>query len=312
VRLRCSRRSTDLLADLRDEITTIREAFAACEAAGARPTLLGWPDDLSAKGATPSARVLPVTPPDGFDLGDGRAPAFRLRAVRQVRAGTAILDGIDLEIPQQRLTALVGPSGAGKTSLLRLLNRLDGPTEGAIEYRGRPLHHLPVRQLRRRVGFVFQAPVMFAGTVRDNLREAAELADHPMPDQERAIHHAMTLAELDAELLDRDGERLSLGQKQRANLARALMSEPEALLMDEPTSALDPETADRLMDTVRRMTEERALTIVMVTHRLTEAQRVSDVTVVLEAGRVLTVGPTPEVFAQTADPRLRAFLESGR
>jgi putative ABC transport system ATP-binding protein len=232
--------------------------------------------------------------------------------VRQLKAGTVVLDGVDLEIPQQRLTALVGPSGAGKTSLLRLLNRLDEPTKGVIEYRGRPLHELPVRQLRRRVGFVFQAPIMFAGTVRDNLREAVALADHPVHDMEGAMHDAMTLAELDAELLDRDGDRLSLGQKQRANLARALMNDPEALLMDEPTSALDPETADRLMDTVRRMSAERALTVVMVTHRLAEAQRVSDLTVVLETGRVLTVGPTPEVFGQTADPRLRAFLESGR
>jgi ABC-type methionine transport system ATPase subunit len=239
-------------------------------------------------------------------------PAFRLRGVRQVKAGTVVLDGVDLEVPAQRLTALVGPSGAGKTSLIRLLNRLDEPAEGVIEYRGRPLDELPVRQLRRRVGFVFQAPVMFAGTVRDNLCAAVVLAERPLDDVEGAMRRAMDLAELDSELLDRDGDRLSLGQKQRANLARALMNGPEALLMDEPTSALDPETADRLMDTVRRMSVERALTIVMVTHRLAEAQRVSDLTVVLEAGRVLTVGSTPEVFGQTTDPRLRAFLESGR
>jgi len=232
--------------------------------------------------------------------------------VRQVRAGAVVLDGVNLEIPQQRVTALVGPSGAGKTSLLRLLNRLDEPVGGSIQYRGRPLGHIPVRHLRRSVGFVFQAPVMFPGTVRDNLREAVALADRPLHDLEGAMLTAMDRAELDAELLDREGERLSLGQKQRANLARALMNDPEALLMDEPTSALDSETADRLMDTVRRMSAERALTVVMVTHRLAEAQRVSDVTVVLEAARVLTVGPTSEVFGQTADPRLRAFLESGR
>jgi putative ABC transport system ATP-binding protein len=239
-------------------------------------------------------------------------PAFCLRGVRQVRAGTVVLDGVDLEIPQERVTALVGPSGAGKTSLLRLLNRLDEPAEGVVEYRGRPLDELPVRQLRRRVGFVFQAPVMFPGTVRDNLREAVALTDRPVRDLESAVRSAMDLAELDPGLLDREGDRLSLGQKQRANLARALINGPEALLMDEPTSALDPETADRLMDTVRRMRVERALTVVMVTHRLAEARRVSDAVVVLDAGRVLAAGPAPEIFGQTADPRLRAFLESGR
>jgi putative ABC transport system ATP-binding protein len=239
-------------------------------------------------------------------------PAFCLRGVRQVKAGMVVLNGVDLEIPQQRLTALVGPSGAGKTSLLRLLNRLDEPVEGAIDYRGRSLDEHPVRQLRRRVGFVFQAPVMFPGTVRDNLREAVALTDQSIQDLESAMRNAMDLAELDHELLDRAGDRLSLGQKQRANLARALMNGPEALLMDEPTSALDPVTADRLMHTVRRMSVERALTVVMVTHRLSEANRVSDVTVVLDAGRVLARGPTPEVFGETADPRLNAFLESGR
>jgi putative ABC transport system ATP-binding protein len=229
-----------------------------------------------------------------------------------VAAGTVILDGIDLEIPQHRVTALVGPSGAGKTSLLRLLNRLDEPTIGTIDFRGRPLQELPVRELRRRVGFVFQSPVMFPGSVRDNLQVAAGLAERPLHTPENALREVMELVELEPELLERDGGRLSLGQKQRANLARALMSAPEALLMDEPTSALDPETADRLMDTVRRASAERALTVVMVTHRLAEAQRVSDLTVVLEAGRVLAAGSTADIFSQTADLRLRAFLESGR
>jgi putative ABC transport system ATP-binding protein len=301
------------LAGLRDEIAPIRTAFAAVEAAGARPAPGAQPGGLPASRVTARPRVCPVIPaPGGSNQAAGPVPAFRLRAVRQLKAGTVVLDAVDLEIPQQRLTALVGPSGAGKTSLLRLLNRLDEPAEGVVEYRGRSVEEFPVRQLRRRVGFVFQAPVMFPGTVRDNLREAVTLTDHPANDMESAMRTAMDLAELDAELLDRDGERLSLGQKQRANLARALMNGPEALLMDEPTSALDPETADRLMDTIRRMSLERALTVVTVTHRLAEAKRVSDVTVVLEAGRVLTVGPTPEVFGQTADPRLRAFLESGR
>jgi putative ABC transport system ATP-binding protein len=239
-------------------------------------------------------------------------PAFRLRDVWQMKAGTRVLDGVDLDIPQRLLTALVGPSGAGKTSLLRLLNRLDEPTGGLVQYCGRALDELPVRSLRRRVGFVFQTPVMFPGTVRDNLAEAAALSDHGDRDLEGRVRTAMDRAELEPDLLDRPGDRLSVGQQQRVNLARALMSEPEALLMDESTSALDPETANRLMDTVRRMSAAGTLTVVFVTHRLQEARRFSDVTAVLEAGRVLAAGPTKEVFGQVADPRLGAFLESGR
>jgi putative ABC transport system ATP-binding protein len=239
-------------------------------------------------------------------------PAFTLRGVRQVRARTAVLAGVDLEIPGGAVTALVGPSGAGKTSLLRLLNRLDDPSDGEVLYRSRPLAAFPVRELRCRVGFVFQTPIMFPGTVRRNLWEAAELAGNPNQDPEAEIRAAMELAELDWTLVDREDDRLSVGQQQRANIARALMARPEVLLMDEPTSALDPETADRLTETIRHLSTERGLTVVMVTHRLAEARRASDFTVVMEAGRVIEAGSTPEIFGQVDNPRIRAFLSSGR
>lgn len=242
----------------------------------------------------------------------GVTPVFAFRKVYQIKAGTEVLAGVDLDIQERQVTALVGPSGAGKTSLLRLINRLDDPVGGNILYRGRPLAELPVRKLRCRVGFVFQTPVMFPGTVRDNLREATELSGSAAEDLEATTRTAMELAELDAALLDSEGDRLSLGQKQRANIARALMTRPEVLLMDEPTSALDPETADRLTETIRHLSTERGLTVVMVTHRLAEARRVSDITVVMEAGRVIEAGPTPEIFGQAGNPRIRAFLKSGR
>ena len=123
---------------------------------------------------------------------------------------------------------------------------------------------------------------------------------------------AMALAELDGTLCDRDGDRLSGGQKQRVNIARALLTSPDVLLMDEPTSALDPETADRLMETTRRLSQEQHLTVVMVTHRLSEARRTSDMTIVLERGRVVAMGRTADVFENTTNPRIRAFLETGR
>lgn len=244
--------------------------------------------------------------------GNDLVHAFALKAVRQVKDGSAVLDGIEVEILLGQITALVGRSGAGKTSLLRLLNRLDEPANGEIFYRSHPVTDYPVQELRRKVGFVFQTPVMFPGTVRDNLRVAAELAGQNGSDTDERIREAMAFAELDASLADRNGDRLSVGQKQRVNIARTLMTAPDVLLMDEPTSALDPETADRLMETVSRLSREQGLTVVMVTHRLAEARRASDRTVVMESGHIIASGASCDIFERSTNESVRAFLDSER
>src|SRR5215831_14945690 len=236
--------------------------------------------------------------------------AFSLQGVYQVKAGITVVDGVELDIPHGDIIALVGPSGAGKTSLLRLLNRLDDPVHGEILYRARPITHYPVQALRRRVGFVFQSPVMFPGTVRDNLQIALALGGDQGQDADTCMAEAMALEELDRALYDRVGDRLSGGQQQRVNIARALMTSPDVLLMDEPTSALDQETADRLMETTRRLSREQHLTVVMVMHRLAEARRISNRTIVLERERVVASEHTADVFERTTDPRIRAFLDT--
>ena len=123
--------------------------------------------------------------------------AFTLKGVSQVKAGITVLDGVEVDIPHGDIIALVGPSGAGKTSLLRLLNRLDDPVRGEILYRARPITDYPVQALRRHVGFVFQAPVMFPGTVRDNLQVALALSGDHEPEAEARMAEDMALAELD-------------------------------------------------------------------------------------------------------------------
>ena len=238
------------------------------------------------------------------------APAFALKRVRQRKEGLTILDEVELDLPAGEIIALVGPSGAGKTSLIRLLNRLDDPVSGQIFYRERLITEFPVRELRRKIGFVFQAPVMFPGTVRDNLDIALELGGEKIDEADDRVAATMAVVELDRELLHRDGESLSGGQKQRVNIARALLASPEVLLMDEPTSALDPETADRLMETIRRLSREHRLTIVMVTHRLSEARRTSDRVIVMESGRVIENGRTIDIFEGVTNPRVRAFFNT--
>jgi len=276
-----------------------------------------WPESDSLGGVmrdTTNPSASGVQPSTGASTRHTRAlptplpAAFTLKGVSQVKAGITVLDGIEVDMPHGEIIALVGPSGAGKTSLLRLLNRLDDPVRGEILYRARPITAYPVQALRRQVGFVFQSPVMFPGTVRDNLRVALALGGDHGHDADTRVAEAMALAELDHALCDRGGDRLSGGQQQRVNIARALMTSPDVLLMDEPTSALDPATADRLMETTRRLSREQHLTVVMVTHRLAEARRCSDSTIVLEHGRIVASGQTADVFERTSDPWMRAFL----
>jgi putative ABC transport system ATP-binding protein len=260
-----------------------------------------------ASGAQPHHSASTTKP---LSIPPGLTAAFTLKGVRQAKAGITVIDGVELDIPHGKILALVGPSGAGKTSLLRLLNRLDDPVSGEIFYRARRITQYPVQELRRKVGFVFQAPVMFPGTVRDNLQAARALGGKPGKDTDKHMAEVMALAELDRALCDREGDRLSGGQKQRVNIARALMTSPDVLLMDEPTSALDPETADKLMETTRRLSREQHLTVVMVTHRLSEARRTSDMTIVLERGHIVEIGRTVDVFGSTTNPRMRAFLDT--
>jgi ABC-type methionine transport system ATPase subunit len=245
-------------------------------------------------------------------LNGNTGAAFELRGVRQVRDGATILDSVALRLPAGRVSALIGPSGAGKTSLIRLLNRLDDPVAGEIEVRGRRLVDDPVRELRRRVGFVFQTPVVFPGTVRENLAVAGRLAGLTEAQIDARSHDALAYAELATILADREAARLSVGQRQRGNVARALMTGPAAPLMDEPTSALDPETADRFLETVLHLSRRHGLTVVMVTHRLAEARRASDYTVLLEAGRVVEAEDTEMIFQAPRETRTREFLESER
>jgi ABC-type methionine transport system ATPase subunit len=242
--------------------------------------------------------------------------AFSLRQVQQIRGDDVhTLRDVDLDIPRGEVVALVGPSGAGKTSLIRLLNRLDSPASGSITYDGSLIETIPVRELRRRVAFVFQAPAMFPGTVAENLAVARDLARAApnaaaikVPEPDEALH----LAGVDPAFASRDAQSLSGGERQRVSIARALMTGPETLLLDEPTSALDPDVADHIIATVRMLAASMRLTVVMVTHRLEEARAVSTQTVFMEAARVIEAGPTETMFTAPTNERARNFLLRGK
>jgi putative ABC transport system ATP-binding protein len=201
---------------------------------------------------------------------------FELEAVTVVGVERPRLAGVSLALPDGGITVLQGPSGSGKSTLLRLLNRLEAPDGGTVRYRGEDLAGRDVLAHRREVGMVFQAPVLFPGTVADNLA-VAQPVDPPAALLERAG--------LAAAFLTRDAGTLSGGEAQRACLARALATRPRVLLMDEPTSSLDPEAA-RVIEQLARALADDGVPVVLVSHDRDQARRLGDRVVGLADGRL--------------------------
>ncbi len=216
---------------------------------------------------------------------------FELRDVSLSRGGRRVLDSVSAGLPEGA-TAIIGPSGSGKSTLLRLLNRLADPDTGTVSYRGRPLAEYDPLELRREVSLVPQLPALLEGTVESNLRFAADLAGRSL-DTERCLR----LAGLDPGFAERDVSKLSVGEQQRAMLARALTQEPGVLLLDEPTSALDHAARDAVEATLAELRHHLDISLVVVSHDPEQARRLSDWVVRLEEGRVVDAGPLERVLA---------------
>jgi tungstate transport system ATP-binding protein len=229
---------------------------------------------------------------------------YHLDAVTRRYGERTVLHIDRLEVFAGETLCLIGPTGAGKSTLLRLLAGLEPPTAGELrfgEYRlGRDL---PL-EVQRRIALVFQRPLLLTGTVQTNVEYGLKLRGRRRDTVVTALLDRLGLSAF----ASRFARTLSGGETQLVALARALVLEPEILLLDEPTANLDPARVVRAEEVVRELRGERGTTLVWATHNLFQARRVADRTALLLDGRLVEVGPTHEFFERPRDPRTAAFV----
>jgi sulfate transport system ATP-binding protein len=216
------------------------------------------------------------------------------------------LEDVSLTIPTGQLTALLGPSGGGKSTLLRIIAGLEQADEGIVEIEGVDATNLPAR--KRNVGFVFQHYAAFKHlSVYRNVAFGLEIRRRPKDEIRRRVHELLELVHLE-QFADRLPSQLSGGQRQRMALARALAVEPKVLLLDEPFGALDAKVRKELRDWLRRLHDEVHVTTVFVTHDQEEALEVADEIVVINQGRVEQIGSPDQLYDEPANEFVMRFL----
>ena len=227
------------------------------------------------------------------------------------------LKNVNIEIPEKSITAFIGPSGCGKSTFLKTLNRMNDLIPGVkitgdIRYEGTDIFskEVDVNQLRKEIGMVFQKPNPFPMSIYDNIAYGPRthgITSKVQLDEivERALRDAAIWDEV-KDRLKKNALGMSGGQQQRLCIARALAVQPKILLMDEPTSALDPISTSRIEELVMELKEK--YTIVMVTHNMQQAVRVSDYTAFFLLGELVEFGKTDEIFSQPKDQRTEDYI----
>ena len=237
----------------------------------------------------------------------------RISALRKSFGANEVLKGIDLQVQRGEVIAIIGKSGSGKSTLLRCINGLEEFQQGELQVDGRPLRHgdaRAMRELRQHVGMIFQGFNLFPHlTVGRNVMLAPTLVKQRSTGQaEQAARTLLQRVGL-AEKFDAWPDQLSGGQQQRVAIARALAMEPSVMLCDEITSALDPELVGEVLRVVESLADE-GMTLLMVTHEMGFARKVSDRVVFMHAGRIHEMGPPAQLFEAPQTPELKQFLSA--
>ncbi|ATG75737.1 amino acid ABC transporter ATP-binding protein [Zobellella denitrificans] len=238
---------------------------------------------------------------------------IKLRNLTKVYNGQTVLNGIDLDINKGEIVVILGPSGTGKSTLLRCLNLLETPEAGTLEIDG---FHIDLARhsgkqaiaLRKRTSFVFQNYALFANkTARDNIAEGL-ITVWKKPRAEARAEAMRILGDIGlADKADAYPSSLSGGQQQRVGIGRAMASHAKVMLFDEPTSALDPEWVDEVLGLMKKLALAHQ-TMVVVTHEIGFARDVADRVIFMDGGRIVEQGPPATLLTNPQDPRTRAFL----
>ncbi len=232
--------------------------------------------------------------------------SIEVRQVGKLFGDFVALDDITVSLPTGQLTALLGPSGGGKSTLLRIIAGLEDADTGSVAIEGRDATGVPAR--KRNVGFVFQHYAAFKHmTVAKNVAFGLEIRKAPKPEIQARVKELLELVHLQ-QFADRLPAQLSGGQRQRMALARALAVRPAVLLLDEPFGALDAKVRKELREWLRHLHEEIPVTTVFVTHDQEEALEVADEIVVINEGRIEQVGTPDELYDEPASPFVMSFL----
>ena len=243
------------------------------------------------------------------------SPVITVRDLNLWYGQTQALKNIRIDIPERTITALIGPSGCGKSTFLKMLNRMNDRIPGVrvtgdVRYNGEDIFLLDENLLRREVGMVFQKPNPFPMSIYDNIAYGPRTHGITKKAQlDELVEKALRSAAIWDEVKDRlrkNALGLSGGQQQRLCIARALAVEPKVLLMDEPTSALDPISTGRVEDLAMELKER--YTIVIVTHNMQQAVRISDQTAFFLLGELVEYGETERIFSQPADKRTEDYI----
>jgi len=237
-------------------------------------------------------------------------PAIDFRDVSYTVAGTQILSGLNLQISPGETLALLGRSGSGKTTTLKLVIRLLSPDSGEVRVNGEPNQHTDVIRLRRSIGYVIQEIGLFPHfTVEQNIGLVPRIEGWSEERIRSRVQELLELVGLDSGMAFRYPHQLSGGQRQRVAVARALAADPGLLLMDEPFSALDPLTRDELQHDFLLLQQRLHKTVLFVTHDLREALRLGSRIALMEAGRLVTV-LAPSEFLKSNDPLASAYVRA--